>query len=375
VQNVEDFAAPMHAITRLLIVFGCLALGPLVARSDELPNDTSTIESLTVEQARKLAEDFPGVQVSIALQSAGNLHFSHGLPLNGLKTLDAATARALSQFAKGPLLLNGLTTLDAETARALSDFKGNWLDLNGLTKLDRTTAEALAQFKNSDLHLNGLTRLDAETAEALAGFRGVGLWLNGLTTLDAKTAKALAQAKAWSARLPSMTTLDADTAKALAEYGGECLYLNGLTKLDADIAKVFAGFNGRSLALDEQVQFDNANMNFLAERKGQLIYIKGLNVIDADAAAALAADPNWDGQLFVTSLESPDSLAIARILAARAGPVLLRNLKKLSRKTFAALVEKEDLQIPPIEHLEFIPEPDGSNDDFPAPDGFPQPKR
>ncbi len=221
------------ALASLLVAVLVTAAAPIrEARADELPSDTNTVESLTVEQARKLAEKFPGVEVSIELPSVGTLPFPHGLPLNGL------------------------------------------------------------------------------------------------------------------------------------------------TKLDAEIAKALAGFNGRTLALNSLAQFDNTNLNVLAELKGELIYVKGLTVIDADTAAALVADPNWDGRLFVTALESPDSLAIAKILAARAGPVWLPKLKKLSRRTLSALMEKEDLQIPPIEQLEFIPEPAGGvNDDFPIPEGFPQPKR
>jgi hypothetical protein len=67
----------------------------------------------------------------------------------------------------------------------------------------------------------------------------------------------------------------------------------------------------------------------------------------------------------VTALDSPDSVAIAQALATRKGPLTLPNLKKISPKTLTALIEKQDVEIPLIETLELIPEPDGSpNDDF-----------
>jgi hypothetical protein len=73
----------------------------------------------------------------------------------------------------------------------------------------------------------------------------------------------------------------------------------------------------------------------------------------------------------VTAFESPDSVAIAKALAARKGPLSLPNLKRISPKTLTALIEKEDVEIPPIETLELIPEPDGSpTEDFVIPEGF-----
>lgn len=122
-----------------LLVFALLvagmSLGSAPVRADELPADTNTIESLTLEQARKLAEEFRGVVVEVEIKSDGKLDLLACLPMNGLKSLDAKTAKALAGYGKGPLLLNGLTTLDANTAKALAEFKGEVLALNGLTTL------------------------------------------------------------------------------------------------------------------------------------------------------------------------------------------------------------------------------------------------
>ena len=250
----------MPTLTRPLLLFACLLLGPLVVIADELPKDTNTIESLTVEQSRKLAAEFKGVN----------------LFLDGLTTLDAATAKVIAEFKGGYLHLNGLTTLDADTAKALAEFKGQELSLNGLTTLDAATAKALVEFKCVQLYLNGLTTLDAATAKALAEFKGQQLRLNGLTTLDVATAKALAESAAWNGDLSS-----------------------------------------------------------------------------------------------IIAFESPDSVEIAAALAKREGPLLLRSLTKISPKTLTSLIEKEDVEIPLIETLELIQEPDGSpTEDFVIPKGF-----
>ena len=52
-------------------------------------------------------------------------------------------------------------------------------------------------------------------------------------------------------------------------------------------------------------------------------------------------------------------------------PLSLPNFKKISPKTLTALIEKEDVEIPLIETLELIQEPDGSlTEDFVIPKGL-----
>jgi len=92
------------------------------------------------------------------------------------------------------------------------------------------------------------------------------------------------------------------------------------------------------------------------------------NPLTPDSAAAWAALLKGDLS-FVTALESPDSVAIAQALATRKGPLKLPGLKKISPKTLTALIENKDVEIPLIETLELIPEPDGSpTDDFVVPE-------
>jgi len=82
------------------------------------------------------------------------------------------------------------------------------------------------------------------------------------------------------------------------------------------------------------------------------------------------AAQKWDGHLpNLTALDTPDSVAIAQALATRKGRLALPNLKKISPKTLSALIEKEDVEIPLIETLELIQEPDGSvTEDFVIPE-------
>ena len=219
-------------------------------------------------------------------------------------------------------------------------------DTNKIKSLPPEQARKMvAEFKGPWLYLNGLTTLDADTAKALAAFKGQGLYLNVLTTLDADTAKALAEFKGQGLHLNGLITLDADTAKALTELKCQGLYLNGLTTLDADTTKPLAEFKGQVLSLD------------------------GLTTLDAATAKALASLKAWDGTLpNLRTIDSPDSVAIATALATRKGPLSLPNLKKISPMTLTALIQKEDVEIPLIETLELIPEPDGGvTDDFVIP--------
>ena len=178
-------------------------------------------------------------------------------------------------------------------------------------------------WRRSVLHLDGLTTLSDEAAKALAQHKGT-LYLNGLTTLSDEAATALAQHEGRSLSLPGLTTLSDEAAKALAQYKGDLSLASISFSLTPDSALVWATL-----------------------LQGQLSA--------------------------VTALDSPDAVAIAKALATRKGPLSLPNLKKISPKTLSALIEKEDIDIPLIETLELIPEPDGSpTEDFVIPEGFQQ---
>ncbi len=339
-----------------LLVFALLvawmALGFATVRGDELPKDTNKIKSLTPEQARKLAEEFRGVHVSVSTSTDGR-GWSHGLPLQGITTLDPKTAKELARFKGNAILLTGLSTFDIDTAKSFTTFRSDVVVPEEVrktfcTKNPLTPETALVWAVVARDELSRVPVLEVAIAKALAEFKGHSLHLDGLTTLDADTAKALAEFKGHSLHLNGLTTLDVDTAKTIAEFKSNYLFLDGLTTLDAATTKA------------------------LAEFKGRQIFLNGLTTLDAGAAKALAATEKWNGDLpTVTAFDSPDSVAVAEALAIRKGPLKLPNLKKISPKTLSALIEKEDVEIPLIETLELIPEPDGSvTEDFVIPEDF-----
>lgn len=330
---------------------------------------------------------------------------SHGFPRSlaeessEFQNLTSEQARSLvARHGGSHLLLKGLSHLNADTAAALAAFNRDDLHLDGLTAVDRDTARALAGCLCSGLHLPGLTQLDAEAAKALVGFRGRTLTLSGLTALDADTAAALAGSEAWDGRLPKLSAIDAASARALAAYKGT-LWLDGLTVLDLAAANALAAFGGKQLKVEglttleggvaaalarspvwdgrllRVARLDAGAAEALVSWKGRNhfeLFLPGLQTLDGDTARVLAQSEVWDGFLpGLTAFEAPESVAVARALATRKGRLTLSNLKKISPKTLSALIEKEDVEIPPIETLDLIPEPDGSaTDDFVIPEGF-----
>ena len=199
------------------------------ALADTPPADPNTIESLTPEQASALVAEFQGVKVRLEVEGLGSRTLQQCLTLNGLKSVDAETAKALASYDVGPIFLDGLTTLSTEAAVALVRHEGV-LSLNGLNTLSDQAAKVLAQHKGMLLSLNGLTTLSDEAAKGLAGHRGGMLSLNGLTTLSDEAATALAQHRNVVV-LHGLTTLSAAAARALARSNSDWLLLNGLTML------------------------------------------------------------------------------------------------------------------------------------------------
>jgi|LakMenEpi03Aug12_release.lakeMendotaPanAssembly.Ray.scaffolds.fasta_scaffold47667_5 beta-lactamase regulating signal transducer with metallopeptidase domain len=302
-------------------------------------------------------------------------HDGDWLYLNGLTTLSDAAAGALAQNKCDHLFLNGLTTLSDAAARALSRHKGRHLFLNGLTTLSESAAEALAGKQPlSSISLNGLTSLSAEAATALAKHSGNKLSLNGLTTLSDSAAKPLAQHQGRALALDGLTTLSGEMAESLAQHKGG-LSLNGLTTISAETAKAFVQHKGR-LSLNGLTTISAETAKAFVQHKGSLS-LNGLTTLSAETAKDLAAVESWDGRLVsLTAFSAPDSVAVAQALATRNGPLSLPNLKKISPKTLFALIAKEDVQIPLIETIEFIPEPDGSpTDDFVIPEWLEQRQR
>lgn len=255
-------------------------------------------------------------------------------------------------------------------------------DTTIITALTPRQARELAGLKTRSLVLDGVTDLDADTAAAIAAFPGVALHLNGLRSLDPNTAAALATFPGLRLQLDGLKELDTETAAALARFVGASLHLDGLERLDADAATALAAcpclrlhvgrIAGRTaLDMPDAPALVRLHATALATTDGRVAFPK-LAKLSPGAAAAVVAIDSWDGNLpGITAFEAVDSVAVAAALATRKGRLSLPNLKKISPKTLSALIEKEDVQIPRIDMLELIPEPDGSpTDDFVVPERF-----
>jgi hypothetical protein len=329
--------------------------------------------------------------------------------LSGLKTLSAGTAKALARSKAFSGSLPGLTTLSADVAAALGTFKGNKsgdpkLNLSGLTSLDAEAARGLAAFQGN-LELDGLTEINAETAAALATYTGPRLSLRGLKTLSADAAEQLAKAKAWDGGLSSLRSLSDEAAVALAGFEGKGLTIAGVPLSDRAV-QALAGFRGSSLYLVVP-RLSLEAIQTLTAFKGDQLSLAGLEEpppgladllpefacknlslypweyflgsrqpmtpADARLAAAYATRLRKTcGLPGITGFETPEAVEIATTLAASPGTFSIPNLRRISPRTLTALIEKGNIELPPIELIELIGEPDGSvNDDFVIPENYP----
>jgi beta-lactamase regulating signal transducer with metallopeptidase domain len=374
-----------------------------------------------------------GLETLDAGTAAALVPFRGELMLNGLTALDAPTARALAAANASFLHLEGLTTLAPDAAEALAGFphgacfrsvkhltaaaarlqvrapqnKGlfNFGLESSVSALDPEAARIMVEYAAQNLgsrppaatlRYDGLTTLSPDVARELATFSGGGLKLDGVTAIDADTARALAGfhkdgcgapdrkqcAEANSScphctaslSLNGLTTLSEEAARELATFEGQQIGLGGLPALSAAAAAALARFQGETLLLRNARNMPAAALDAIRAFEGSMLIMPSITSLDLDTATTLVASAKWDGQLpGITALDSPDSIAIAQALAKRKGRLNLPNLEKISPKTLAALLEKEDVQLPLIETLELIPEPDGSpTEDFVIPDGFRQ---
>ncbi|MEI8320229.1 MAG: hypothetical protein WCH79_20030, partial [Planctomycetia bacterium] len=219
-----------------------------------LPDDVSTLTSLTVEQAKALKRSF----------SAGNL--------GGLTELTPEVAEVLSASEYiDDMDLSGLTSLSPDAARALAAFDGYLLHLNGLTSLSPGVATALMErFKfgrkernPGKLILNGLTTLSPEVEAILKPNRRV-LGIDGLEEfplwwaeevarrdrgstkyirlkkISSEVARTLARGEpkgTWTSSyvFPALESLTPESARALARFSGTIRF-GSLRELDPDVA-------------------------------------------------------------------------------------------------------------------------------------------
>jgi hypothetical protein len=219
-----------------------------------------------------------------------------------------------------------------------------------------------------------LKQLTVAEAEALAA-ADHDLWLFGLSSLSADVVEALATHQRRLTIVGLDVPLDREAASALARHGGP-VDVPGLdVSLFVDAKHVELG---RKLFQEPQANDAATSLSELTPDLAVALklspfwngYLPRLKTLGPAEAEALTRSPTWNGQLpALTAFEAADSVAVAKALALRKGPLALPNLKKISPKTLTALIEKQDVEIPLIETLELIPEPDGSpNDDFTIPE-------
>ena len=346
-------------------IFGTLilAISASIASADELPSDTNSIQTLTVEQAEELVSSASGRQ-SLNLNGLTMLSpgvaavlakHSGSLFLNGVVKMSVDAERALAKH-QGVLQCRGLTTLHsaalAEKVWKQSNFgagkkiplksvspeaaavfasmgKASALSFDDLTALSPDVAEALA-IHEWKLSLNGLTSLTPEAAEALAKHKGRELSLDGLTALSDTAAEALAKHSKGGLCLNGLTTLSDELAETLAKHEGN-LHLNGLTTLSDQQAEEF-GKLGVGLFLNGLTTLSDKAAESLTNRTGRVwstkeLSLNGLTRLSDTAAEALA---KHDGELSLDGLITlSDKAAEALAKHSKAG-LCLNGLTALS---------------------------------------------
>jgi len=276
--------------------------------------DTRSLTTLTVEQAREIAAGKPKLSYEL---------YGTFVSFDGLTTLTPEVAEVLITI-KQPLSFNGLTDLSPETAAALAkqtraphsgarEGKTGHADLrlNGITRLRPAAAEALAAHQGK-LLLHSLESLDSiPLAQKFA--REPGELRLGLTTLSVAIAAELAKNRgenisrfASILRLDNIKRLSPEAAEALAAHEG-VLVLNGLTTLEPAVAAALAKRVGNrqrgstgTLILNSLTRISTESAAALAKFPGELV-LKGIIDLTPEAAAALAAHK---GRLHLTGLEN-----------------------------------------------------------------------
>lgn len=201
---------------------------------------------------------------------------------DSVETMELPAARKLAQFS-GELRLDGLISLSADEAEALSAFSGEELSLNGIKEIAESVAEILVQTRCDWLSLNGLTEISVGSAAILAKFKGSVLSLEGIASLSVETATALAGFAGGYLHLFGLRNLEVLAAEAMAEYEG-ALCLDAL--LNREAIDIFSGAKGRiHYSCANVVELDAAMAKILAKQNG--VRFRSLESLSSDAAIEL----------------------------------------------------------------------------------------
>lgn len=191
---------------------------------DGFPEDTSSIKSLTAEEANSLV-----------------------------------TVMDFIRKEKG-INLNGLTEISPEVAEKLALFKGRWtISLNGLDALDEDTARGFKNFKGY-LNFEGLSSINQQTAKALSECDFEGVYLH-VPTIDAASAKELS-------KLNRRTHLPMTEQNRHIHFKTLYLYLDTISK---DVAKEFKNI-GCKLMLDVKGPIDATTLAYLKSNDRIIVF-------------------------------------------------------------------------------------------------------
>ena len=215
----------------------------------------------------------------------------------------------------------------------------------------------MAKAKAWDGQLSSLRELSDDAAEALAGFEGTRLLIAAIPLSD-RALRALAGFPGSSLYLV-VPRLSDEAVRALTAFKGDQLSLAGLHEPPAGLADLLPELACKKLSLHPWEYY-------LGSRQP-------MTTADARLVAAYAARLGKTCVLpGITGFETPAAIEIATTLAASTGSLSIPNLKLVSPRTLTALIEKGNIELPPVEFLELIQEPDGSfTDDFVIPEDFP----
>ena len=292
--------------------------------------DRDRLTTLSITAARAFA-----AQVDVHLSFAG------------LTELSPALAAALATNNKNVLWLNGLKTLSPDVARELAGHQGD-LGLMGLESLDRGTATLLAGHRGA-LHL-GLKRLPPEVAHGLARHHQA-LQCDQLEALDPRAAAALTRGPE-TLSFNGLREIDAETARALAAHDGT-VFLSGLASLPPEVAEpLLADRPPAAQGRRPEVVVELALLTGLTPRLAEAIVQRG----------------NRNGEEFeFAGVETLDSAEVARVLATTQQRIALPRLRKVTPAAVFSLRKNPLVEMPANEALEFLPNADGTTDDFVSP--------
>ena len=343
------------------------------------------LETLSEEDAKNLvavmrpASDILSVKVSALSPGAANVVADWGgsFQLSGLETLPPDVARALARLPArrgyaGSINLDGVKTLEPASLGALTQGKRP-ITCGGLTEITPELAAALVKCPTVSLRFPAVTSVTPEAVAVLVTGTSQSMALPSLTAVEPEVARLLAASPTWNPYLPAVTTLSPESATALASFVSRAgdLQLTGLTTLEPEVAAALAKCPRLVAAFPAVTKVAPEAAAAWAECR-RPVSLPGLKSLTPEVAAAVVGCPTWTGALpGITGFDAPDSVAVAMALARRQGKLSLPALRRISPRTLAALIEKPDVEIPRIETLMLIAEPDGSpTEDVAIPEEF-----